>query len=264
MTEPSITQQVLKAWGATAKPLPTSTKGESDWLAVLDGCRLLIEEKTKFDNPASQAARQATFQSGGVHGTSTPLVRNNVLSGIVRKAASQLVSTGSELSHDLRVVWLTAVGRGAEAKYHQFIATLYGSTNVFELNQQGLKPCYFFQNSDFFRYSNQLDGAIAAFLSGNTVTMKLCLNPYSENWQALRDSPFAKRFTTGLVDPYAEEAASEAFVADTDVDRNDQATVLTYLQHKYKTGPLMNMDMNMASAEILVQRNERSGTSATK
>lgn len=257
MSTPSIAEQVLEAWGATVEALPTSTKEESDWLAVLDGCRLLIEEKTKLSDPASEAARQAAFQSGQVYGTTTPLIHNNRLSAIVRKAASQLVSTGSELAHDLRVVWLTGIGRDAEAKCHQFIATLYGSTNILARDQPGMKPCYFFRNGDFFRFGDRLDGAVAAHLSGNTVTMKLCLNPYSHGWQALRDSPFAKQFPTGLIDPLAEEAAGEAYVADTDADRVDHGAVLSYLEAKYGTGPLMNMDMNMASVEVVVPRNER-------
>lgn len=257
VSNPSIVEQVLEAWGATAKSLPTSTKEESDWLAVLDGCRLLVEEKTKLDNPLWEASRRAAFQSGQPYETMMPLMSTNRLSGIVRKASSQLVSTGAELDHDLRIVWLTGVGRDAEAKYHQFIATLYGSTSIIERDKPGLKPCYFYRNSDFFRYSNHLDGAVAAHLSGNTVTMMLCLNPYSLGWQALRDSPFAKQFTTGLVDPLAEEAAGEAYVADTDQDRTDQGAVIAYLQEKYRTGPLMKIDMNMASVEIAVPGNKR-------
>ena len=69
-----------------------------------------------------------------------------------------------------------------------------------------------------------------------------------------RTSPYAKHFTTGLVDPLAEEAAGEAYVADTDTQRTDQGAVLSFLQAKYGTGPLMNMDMNMASVEIVVPK----------
>lgn len=254
MTDISIAEQVLEAWGATAQPLPTSTKDESDWLSELEGCRLLIEEKTKFDNPVLQLNRHSAFAAGEVHASTVPLVRNNRLSGIVRKAAKQLSSTGADLTHDLRVVWFTGVGFDAEAKHLQFIATLYGSTQIFELDGRGLRPYYFFRNSDFFRFRDQLDGAIVAYLSGNTVTMKLCLNPYSGNYQMLRDSPFARKFPTGLVDPVAEEAAGEALIADTDIDRSNESAVIDYLQLKYKLERAMNMDMNMASAAFIVPK----------
>lgn len=255
MSEQTIAEQVLESWGATAEKLPTSTKEESDWLAVLDGCRLLIEEKTKFTNSDLLVARKAALEGGNPHVTTTRLVRNNRLSGIVRKASSQLESSGAELRHDLRVMWLTSVGCDSEAKQMQFRSTLYGSTKIIEVDGKLFKPCYFFYNSDFFRYGNYLDGAIAAHLVGEKVTMFLCLNPYSENWQLLRDSPFSIKFPNGLIDPLAEESAMEAFVADTDIDRKDPGAVLTYLQNKYRTGRLVNMDMNMASAEILIPRN---------
>jgi hypothetical protein len=253
MSRPSVAKQALEDWGATVELLPTSTKKESDWLAVLDGCRLLIEEKTKLPDPASEAERQAAFRSGQVYERTIPLTHNNVLSGIVRNGARQLASTGSELAHDLRVFWVTSDGPDAKAKHLQFIATLYGSTNTHARDQHGSKPCYFFRNSDFFRF-DCIDGAVVAYSSGDWVTMNLCLNPYSQGWQALRDSPYAKYLATGLIDPLAEEATGEAYVADTDADRRDQGAVLSYLQAKYGTGPLMNMDMNMASVEVVVPR----------
>ena len=141
-----------------------------------------------------------------------------------------------------------------EAKHYQFMATLYGSTRIFELDRQGMKECYFFRNSDFFRYRDQLDGAVAAYLKGDTLTMKLCLNPYSRNWTTLRDSPYARQFKDGLINPVAEEAAGEAFIADTDLPRTNEAGVLRYVESKYGLKRTMNMDMNLASASILVRK----------
>jgi len=88
-------------------------------------------------------------------------------------------------------------------------------------------------------------------MSTNTgVTIKLCLNPYSQNCEALRDSPFARKLTIGLVDPVAQEAAGKALIADTDIDRRNPEEVLNYLRAKYRIPKLLNMDMNMASAII--------------
>lgn len=84
--------------------------------------------------------------------------------------------------------------------------------------------------------------------------MKLCLNPYSSNWQALRDSPYAKQFKLGLIDPIAEEAAGEAYISDTDIPRNNEYAVLKYLEQKYGLTRAMNMDMNMASATVRIGR----------
>lgn len=248
----SVAAQVLETWGATVEPLPTSTKEESDWLAVLDDSRLLVEEKTKFDDPAALAARAAAFAAGRVHGSTLPLTHNNRISGIVRKAAGQLSSTAQDVEHDLRVLWFTGIGYDGEAKHFQFMATLYGSTLIFELDRPVLRQCYFFRNSDFFRYKDYLDGAMAAYVHGDSVTVKLCLNPCSPNLKALRDSPYAKRFKLGLIDPVAEEEAGEAFIADTDISRDDEAAVLRYLEQKYGLERIMNIDMNLASAAVRV------------
>ena len=250
----SVAAQILELWGATVTPIQTSQKDESDWLAEFGSYRILVEEKTKLENDESQAARAATLSRGEVHGSVLPLVHNNRLSGIVRKAAKQLSSTGNDVSHNNRIVWFTGTGFDAEATHLQFMATLYGSTKIFELARPKLKVCYFFRNADFFRFSDHLDGAVAAYLRGSEVTVKLCLNPYSSNWQVLRDSPFAKNFKLDLVDPVAEEAASEAYIADTDLPRTDSGAIIRYLEEKYGLQQAQNMDMNMASAVVSVPR----------
>jgi len=239
---------VLDAWGASTEELPTSNKEESDWLATLGGFRLLIEEKTKLEDPERTAERTEALKTNEVFGTIVPLSRNNRLSGIIKKASSQLTSSGTTRDHNARIVWLTAVGFDGEAKYHQTFSTLYGTTKVFEIGKSLMRDCYFFHRSDFFRFRSHLDGAVIAFLSGEMVTMKLCLNPYGERWQDLRDSPFASRFPAGPIDPIAAEASGTAFIADTDIDRKDSNAVLAFLQNKYRLERLMNIDMNMATA----------------
>lgn len=250
MSNQFIAHAVLSQWGATVEPIATSEKEESDWLATLDGFRLLVEEKTKLEDPEKIAARTEALKSGGVHGTIASLRPNNRISGIVKKAAKQLRSTGADVDHDARIVWFTSAGFDRVSKDHQAFNTIYGATKVFDLDvSKSLKDCYFFHNSEFFR-CRDLDGALLAVASGGTATVRLCLNPFSDRWQSLRDSPFAKKFVRGLVDPIASEAAGEAMVADTDIDRRDSNAILEYLVGKYGIQRLQNMDMNMASAIV--------------
>ena len=61
----SIASFVLSQWGANVNELPTSHKEESDLLAELEGCRFLIEEKTKVDDPAYVRQRQQALASEG-------------------------------------------------------------------------------------------------------------------------------------------------------------------------------------------------------
>lgn len=240
-------------WGANVTPIPTSSKEESDLLVEYPGLRLLVEEKTKFEDPTREAERNETLAQGQVHGSTQPLRHNNRLSAIVGKASKQLSSTGAEVDHDLRIIWFTGAGFDGEAKHHQFMSTLYGSTRVFQLHEPTMRTCYFFRNSDFFRYREQLDGAVASYLNGNSITLKLCLNPYSAQWQALRDSTFASNFKVGLVDPMAEEARGEAYIADTDIQRTDEFAVLRFVEQKYDLKMAQHMDLGFTSAVVRVQ-----------
>ena len=94
---------------------------------------------------------------------------------------------------------------------------------------------------------------MVGFVHGSSVTLKLCLNPYSASWQRLRDSPYAKRVPNGLIDPLAEEQEGAAYIADTSADRNNPSVILEYLQGKYSTEPLPNMDMGFTSVSLTVR-----------
>jgi len=248
----SIAEAILKHWGASVDPVPTSQKEESDWLATLDGFRLLIEEKTKLENPDSAATRAEALRSGQVHGSTTPLRPNNRLSGVIGKAAKQLRSTGADVQHDARVIWFTSVGFDRETKDYQAYNTLYGATKTFDLDlSASLQDCFFFYNSEFFRH-HDVDGAYLVVADQGTAVVRLCLNPFSARWTTLRDSPFAKKLATGLVDPVARELAAEAMLVDGPVDRRNSEAVLRCLRTKYGIPKLQNMDMNMASAVIAV------------
>lgn len=252
MSDISIAESILKHWKAAVEPVPTSQKEESDWLATLDGFRLLIEEKTKLENPDSAAARAESLKSGQVYGSTTPLSPNNRVSGIIGKAAKQLRSTGADVQHDARVIWFTSVGFDRETKDHQAYNTIYGATKTFDLDRSAsLQDCFFFYNSEFFRHQD-IDGAYLVVADQGSATVRLCLNPLSSRWTSLRDSPFAQKLATGLVDPVAKEAAAEAMLVDGPVDRRDSAAVLNYLRKKYGIPKLMNMDMNMASVVVAV------------
>lgn len=257
MPETSLAKIILSMWGAEVNPIPTSDKKESDWLAILDGFRLLVEEKTKLENPAKTAERRAALDAGEVHGSVIPLNPNNRISGVVRKAVKQLRSTGADVEHDARVVWFTSMGFDREAKDRQAFNTIYGCTKVFDLDvSASLQDCYFFYNSVFFRHQD-LDGAYLVVAEEETAIVRLCLNPFSSNWEVLRDSPFALKLTNGLVDPVAQEASGEVMIADTNEDRRESQRVLAYLSNKYGVDRLQFMDMNLASAVVAVEKGDR-------
>ena len=186
--------------------------------------------------------RSQALATGKTHVVVKPLVRSNRLSGIVGKAVRQLRSSGQTYQYDFSLVWFTGTGLHGSAYYEQFIATLYGTVGIIEMNSPYRLPCYFFQNSEFHRHAAFLDGAVAARLDHEgKLSARLCPNPLSPRFAGLRQTRFAKLFGTAVENPRAAERKGRAYVLNSDTDRRDEATLLRELQAKYKTGPLQVM-----------------------
>lgn len=254
---PSYTRLLLEHWGVSVRDIPTSYKKESDFLAMFDNCKVLIEEKTKLDDPVQMSKRTEVLSKGEIHMSSAPIIRNNRLSGIISGAAKQLHSSSEQEEHDFRLIWFTGTGVEAEAKFEQFIATIYGSTKILEMNASFYRTCYFFRDSDFYRHSSILDGAVVAHVSGLNITAKLCINPLSPNAVTLRNSPVADIFGTAIEDPTMLENEGIAFILDGNVNRQNEEECLAILQAKYKTKPLMKFDLGYISTSVLVSDDDR-------
>ena len=255
MATPTYAKRVLEKLGFSVTGIPEGQKEEADFLAAIDGYVALVEEKTKLDNRAVLDERMKQLDEGQLYTSHLPLVRNNILSGIVKKAASQLHSS-SEKEHNFRLIWFTGAGINAEAQYHQFIATIYGTTNIVEMNSNVFRRCYFYRNSDFHQHSATIDGAIAAYMAEGTVHAKLCLNPLSPNFQALRASPVTAAFGTAVEDPETFESNGTALIVSGNIDRKIERALLDFLQTKYSTKPLMCIDTGYVSAAISIKKND--------
>jgi hypothetical protein len=255
---PSHAKALLEHWGVAVEDIPTSDaeqKQESDFLANFSGVHVLIEEKTKEDDPSFLAQRVQELQDGQIHAATLQLWRDETLSGLIRDASHQLRSS-SVKPHDFRLMWFTATGPLAVGKYEQFMATLYGRTNIIDMNSTGYRRCYYFRNADFFRRASVVDGAVAAYTDGKSVTARLCLNALSPRYEALRNSAVISPFGTAVEDPLQLEADGTAFILDCDLNRRNEQPLLAYLQAKYNTGPLMKFDLGYINAAIFVRRDE--------
>lgn len=258
MSPTSYAKALLEHWGVVVEDIPTSDnekKQEADFLACFDGVPVLIEEKTKEDDPVYLAKRSQELANCQVHAVTLPLCRDETLSGLVRDASRQLRSS-SDKPHAFRLMWFTATGLHAEGKYEQFMATLYGGTNILELNAPGYRRCYYFRHADFFRRADIIDGAVVAHTDGKSISARLCLNSLSPRFHAIRQSPVVAPFGTAVEDPQTLEAEGSAFILDAALDRKAEGPLLAYLQQKYSTGPLMKFDLGYINASILVPKSK--------
>lgn len=258
MPEFSFARALLEHWGVQVEDIPTSDaaqKQEADFLATFEGVKVLIEEKTKEDDHEYLARRVAELDSGKIHVASLPITRDETLSGLVRDASRQLRSS-SDKPHAFRLMWFTATGIRAQGKYEQFMSALYGRTNILEMNATEYRRCYYFRNSDFFRRAAVIDGAVAAYTDGRSISARLCLNSLSPGFEQLRNSPVVRPFGTAVEDPVRIEADGTAFVLDCDLDRKKEDELLVFLEGKYKTGPLMKFDLGYINASALASKDE--------
>ena len=234
--------------GYHVEKIAESDEESPDFLIFDDTSSYVLELKTKFPSEAEIEERKELLDAGEIHNIHELIIRKNRLSGIIKKATTQL--RGYEEKDILRIVWLLATGHIAEPRLHQLEATLYGLTTLVDWSNQRACNCYFFYNSDFFRYRDVLDAAIVSTES----EVKLLLNPLSPRYAQIKNSSLPNHLGKAVVDPIEIEKEGKAFFVDSDVDRSDKEAVLRYLREKYKSDNILIITMNFMSGTIATPR----------
>lgn len=219
----------LQVLGLAAEKLPESDEKMPDLLAH-DSSRLryLVEVKEKLANPDEEANRRKALDSGGVYSRSDPLARVNRLSGIVREAVDQLSSPAAPAA-DLRLLCFVASGRDPRVQMEQLFHTVYGAWTLLDLERGESRNCLYYTYSDFYRFSDTLDGVLG--LEPEAAT--LWINTLSPRAAVLANSELATNMGAGVYDPTAYEEKDLVYLADTDLDRRERGPVLLYVQRKY-------------------------------
>jgi Holliday junction resolvase hjc len=98
-------------------------------LLAIRGQRYLIEIKTREDDPAALAERAERLGVGEIVQSGAPFTPQNTMSRIVRDGVDQLDAHPVQ-ERDFCLLWLLAVGSDSVSQYEQFLATLYGLSDV--------------------------------------------------------------------------------------------------------------------------------------
>lgn len=241
-----IVKRLFLDLGYHVNKIAETDEESPDFLMFDDTSSYVLELKTKFPSEAEIEERKNLLVAGEIHNVHELIIRKNRLSKIIKKAKNQLGNyKGKEI---LRMVWLLATGHLAEPRMLQFEATLYGLAPLVSNERTG--DCYFFYNSDFFRYRDVLDAAIVSTES----EAKLLLNPLSPRYAQIKSSSLTKYLGKAVVDPIELEKNGKAFFVDSDLDRGDKEAVLRYLREKYKSDDIVNLTMNYLSETISIPR----------
>jgi len=217
--------RLLSSIGIEAEKIPESMNRSPDLEAHDDAHRYLIEVKTRTDDESVTQELGAA----GVAYQMSPIAPTNATSEIFRDAVQQLDSFG--VTERVKLVWLCIRSRrkSDETLAEQAKHTLYGISRVGGTGLGAKAPaCYFFHESVFFRYP-QLSGVVIDVAGGRL----LCLNPYGQQVEELRNSRLAVYFRAGIVNPIEREQAGLCLLADCDIDRRRSDLVLQYVSTKY-------------------------------
>jgi hypothetical protein len=198
-------------------------------LAVSIECqRVLIEVEAKSDD---KQIRDLLHQEKGA----TLSYRGGRVEDRIRAAWRQVRDFPRRQDADNTLIWFLAY-QGAAALFsgQAAHALLYGIEDLEGYTLNGVfysKPCYFMDNSLFFR-EQQLDAVVIHTLS----SLELCLNPFSPRYETFRSSPFVEvlKGLMPLVDPLQEEREGHAFIANCEIDRQDMHAVVRFVKSKYQ------------------------------
>lgn len=222
-----------------------------DFCVTIDSETYLIEVKEKLDNPSTKKEMLSYLEDGELFETSLSLESTGSIEKILSIANGQIKEAINDESYFL-ITWIHCSGMHDKAIEEQIISTIYGSKYLWDNSEKGITArCYYFGHSRFFRYKNTLDAVI---ITNKDNMMQLCLNNYSPRYEKIKESKLAQVFIEGLLDPFVLDAEGKGFLADTDIDRNDERKILDYLETKYNSDNLIVFPMDYHSVTALVPR----------
>jgi hypothetical protein len=224
--EEQFTRLLLEREGHQVSRIPEEpTAKRADFHATLGVETHLIEITTKTLPPFELFAdgRLRRYVSLGY---------SNAISGVVRDGTRQLLATpGSRQTFN--VVWFVLVDVDWKAQIKQLHATLYGAVDLvfeFDVTSVKAKPCFAFGLAEFHR-CRELDAVVA----GTVESARLFLNPGTSRRDAFMATRLWELFSTSRAacDALSDEMRGDAFLADFECDRRDEAAVLRVVRRKY-------------------------------
>lgn len=219
---------ILEEMGVSARALkPSPTHKTPDLQVSVNDQRILIEVESKTED---QQVRDLVNGSKG----GTLLYRGARNEDRIKAAWRQIRDYPHRSSSDASLVWFLACKGGSTILVAPSAKRLIYGIELTEVTTNSgdvlNMPCYFFQDSFFYR-EKELDFIVVHGFH----SPELCINPYSPRYKKLRAGDFVAKLSKHMtiIDPLDEESSGRAFVADCDVDRRQSRNVAEYIRAKY-------------------------------
>jgi hypothetical protein len=101
----------------------------------------------------------------------------------------------------------------------------------------------------------ELDGAVLIA----PPRAQLCVNSFSTRHGALQASQLYRKLADvgAVIDPVVQEGLGAAFIADSDLDRRKEESVLNYIRKKYGDPALRTFRPNLFRAAVTLPRDDQ-------
>lgn len=232
---------LLESIGASVTPIPEADEPRADYWVTLADEAHLVEVKTKNDDESFDQ----DLRDRGIAYWDPPLEYSKQFAKRVRNSAKQVAATpGADSAFRLAAIVLDGLFK--DSMREQLVYTLYGITELFDLDAGDSLPCYWFGRS-LFAAGSELDGVIIVqpdrFGPGRPGA-QLCPNPFSGGADLFVRSALAHDFKArhACIDPEGDEQSGNAFIMDeATISLGDQGARLRYVQAKYERPKLTIM-----------------------
>jgi len=226
--------ETLANWGLSAHPVPTAAVKTPDLRATASDQHYAIEIKQRQSDRHSKDVFANLQPEESASLAPLGIARDTASQSLTRSAVRQL---RGEAPSTFRLLWVLCEGFDADTDEEQAKASLLGSQIVWCRRPDGkVYWCYFFGESDFWRYRADIDGAFVATLRDSVANILLLLNPYSPRYESLKVSTLVQNLgPDSVLDVPSDEAAGACLWADFEVDRRETSMVLNLLNKKYGT-----------------------------
>lgn len=227
---------------------------QADFLCSMDGQQFIVESKLKTDDKEVTNAKERTLSKGEVFIAEGKQGKHEAIATIIRSVAHQVRATSKTYPDAFKLGLIVSHGINAPTKSDNVLDTLYGRTRIFDCDSNVLKNCYFFYHSELYRRSKDIDAVIEGVenVDGN-ISLQLCYNPYSVNYEKLKASALAKAFGEAVIDPFEQKKLGIAYIPDEGIAPSKSSDnyiihmynpMIHHLIKKYNASMLINIDFN--------------------
>ena len=151
----------LSDLGFNVEKIPEQEFEQPDFIVEDSLDKYLIEVKSLQPNEDILFARDAKLECGEVYSEAYTLERQSSFTKKVSKGKNQ-ISKHAYSEQAYRIIWFVVLGYNAEPRLLQIENGVFGKVYISDWSTENspIKECFYFGESDFFRYREKIDGVI--------------------------------------------------------------------------------------------------------